>query len=376
MHFSRRWLRLGLVPAMVGFISACGGSEGADQSESGNEPVAVSASPQPEQDIVDASEVANTPQSVAAAPDSKSVSSKLEPQIRPGVESPLDSAPDRISKHVGTRLFATGFEAGVSLSKEPESRSPYQYLSGGDIAGFRFPMNLWSAAAGWRSLIHADVGPETPMPVAEYASSSIKAVAGRGGSTRALSLHSKAKSPRAGLQEIAVKSAALRDEPVVFQRMWIKFDANTLNRARAAGSDRFYQMFWEVRAQPDFWLRLKLHHDDVKGLIWVAKASGLDSEISYWESRLNTVPVVLAAESSPAGWHRVEIWLDRSGGRFKVAIDGQTLVDKGGDLVGAGGNRIDDYRMMMVSSTVAPLAEVLFDDLEFWDAPPEDAWRH
>ena len=40
-----------------------------------------------------------------------------------------------------------------------------------------------------------------------------------------------------------------------------------------------------------------------------------------------------------------------------------------------GGSRIDQFRMMMVHSGVAPLAEVLFDDLELWDAPPANAWR-
>ena len=88
---------------------------------------------------------------------------------------------------------------------------------------------------------------------------------------------------------------------------------------------------------------------------------------------MNSVPVVLAPRSSPEGWHKVEIWLDQVDGRFKVAIDGQTLVDRA-VMPANTGRRFDTYRMMMVSSTVAPLAEVLFDDLEFWDAPPGDAW--
>ena len=74
-----------------------------------------------------------------------------------------------------------------------------------------------------------------------------------------------------------------------------------------------------------------------------------------------------------AGWHQVEIWLDRPEGRFSVAIDGQKLVDRHGDMMGGSGNRIDQLRMMMVHSASAPLAEVLFDDLELWDSPPADA---
>ena len=36
------------------------------------------------------------------------------------------------------------------------------------------------------------------------------------------------------------------------------------------------------------------------------------------------------------------------------------------------GNRVDVLRLMMIHSATAPLGEVLFDDLELWDAPPAD----
>ena len=308
----------------------------------------------------------------------KGPTAKLEPVVRPGIEAPMDSMPDRISKHVGARLFATGFEEGVQIGGDPSSplsSDSVRYLNGSDIAGSSFPLTLWSAPPALSSRVNTDVGRHTPMEVSEYARSVIKTVARRDGTeTRALSLHSKAQSPRTSAQQIAVESTGLTAEPVVFQRMWIKFDVDTLARARQVGSERFYQMFWEVKAQPDMWLRLKLHYDEAHGLFWVAKASGLKGEQSYWQADTKAVPVVLAAQTSPNGWHKVEIWLDRPGGRFKVAIDGQTLVDRGGALMGPSGNRIDDYRMMMVSSTVAPLAEILFDDLEFWDLPPSDAW--
>jgi hypothetical protein len=163
--------------------------------------------------------------------------------------------------------------------------------------------------------------------------------------------------------------------------MWIKFDAGTLARARAVGPDSFYQTFWEARGKGDFWLRLKLHLDASGKLIWVAKGNGLAADGTVangapsWIARLDTAPVTLADEADAAGWHLVEIWLDSIGGRFKASIDGHPLVDRG-DIRAAGDDRIDTWRMMMVGSTVAPLARVLFDDLEFWSAPPADAFHH
>lgn len=392
MHFSRRWLRLGLVPAMVALTGACGFSGESDESGGSvaGGATAVSATPQTREGAStqprkpsrqgttsDTGADSENSETTASSRPSKGANSKVDPVIRPGVESPMDSANDSISKHLGTLLFATGFEEGVSIDGPLASRDAFQHLSGSDIPGFSFPVGSMTGDSGWYGLIHAEVGTATPMPASEYAGASIKVIAGRKGPTRALSLHSKAQSPRTHAQAIAVKSFGFEQEPVGFQRMWMKFDPNTLTRARQVGASRFYQTFWEVRARPDFRLQLKLHHDDAQGLVWVAEAGGVKAEESgqsSWAARLNSVPVVLAAETSAAGWHKVEIWLDRSGGRFKVAIDGQTLVDRGGPLMGTSGNRIDDYRMMMVSSTVAPLAEVLFDDVEFWSLPPGDAW--
>ena len=358
---------LACLPVIIGLLSACGSSDEAPPAGAADTgaTTAVSASPSTSPKQLDDG---------VARLDAERLGAKVEPVARRGADAPLDSMPDRISKYVGSLLFATGFEEGVSIAGQTSNNGP-QTLSGSDRPGYSFPLQLWSPASGWRSWIDADVGENTPMPVAEYATSSIKQVAGRNGPTRALSLHSKAQSPRTAAQQVAVRSTSLGEEPVVFQRMWVKFDAGTLERARAVGSQRFYQTFWEVKASSDFWLRLKLHYDDAKGLYWIAKANGVQADTRYWEARTDDVPVVLAAASEPAGWHKVEIWLDRVGGRFKVAIDGRTLVDRGGLLVGRDGRRIDDYRMMTVSSTVAPLAEVLFDDLEFWNLPPEDAWQ-
>ncbi|MBA3478271.1 MAG: hypothetical protein H0T52_07735, partial [Lautropia sp.] len=126
MHY--RQLRLAILPAFVFLSSACGSSGSQSESADGSAdsvPMAVSASPQP-----------------AGAATTKDLS-KVEPVVRPGAERPLDSAPDRISKHAGKRLFATGFEDGVSLQRD--GNSPYQQLVGNDGSGYSFPIGLSGA---------------------------------------------------------------------------------------------------------------------------------------------------------------------------------------------------------------------------------------
>ena len=356
----RHWFRIASTLALLGCLAACGGSDGsASDGLAADDRFAVSASPGFE------------PAGKAGKP---------EPSLRPGAEAPLDSAPDQVSKMPGIRLFATGFEAGVSFTNDfVDSR--YQHLSGGD-AGYQFPITLGNAIAGWPSRINAEVGGAPSLAPAHYASASLPTVAGRDGRpTRAIALHNKAKSRAIDAQQISLENAELASEPVAYQRMWVKFDAATLARARAVGPDSFYQTFWEARGRGDFWLRLKLHLDASGKLVWVAKGNGMAADGSNaqgepsWITRLDTVPVTLADEADAAGWHQVEIWLDAIGGRFKVSIDGQPLVDRG-DVHAENGERIDTWRMMMVGSTVAPLARMLFDDLEFWSAPPAGAFHH
>ena len=82
----------------------------------------------------------------------------------------------------------------------------------------------------------------------------------------------------------------------------------------------------------------------------------------------------IAPHSAAAGWHRVEIWMDRPNGDFKVAVDGNLLADHANGLPGDKGSRTQQFRMMMMHSGAAQLGEILFDELEVWDAPPADAW--
>ena len=322
--------------------------------------------------------------SVESGGNPKSVN-KVKPVVRPGVEAPLDSAPGSAIDEPGAtnpgapgarRLFASGFEQGVALTEPAGERLADRQLVGSDIAGYNFPMDFWASPSHWHNWVLSMVGEVTAAPVTDYLTASLKTVTGRTGApTRALSLHSRVQSGGGGSQQIVVQNVGLGVEPVVFQRMWVKFDTGTLSRATKAGKRAFFQTFWEAIARPDYRIQIGIAYDDEAGLYWKAKGDFMDGAGSQWKASLKNVPVVLASHAAAEGWHKVEIWMDRANGELEVAIDGQVLAQRQGGLIGASGNRVDVLRMMMVHSAAAPLGEVLFDELEVWDGVPGDAWE-
>ena len=373
MHYSRtRWLLLGLVSAAAYLTAACGSSsgDGSEPSLAFEDATAVSAN-------------GADPSADAGASNLKSATNKVDPRVRPGIEAPLDSMLDLPREPIDgaqpvpetpTRRFASGFGSGVTLTAATGYRNGDRYLVGGDSIGDAFPSDLWSAGAGWQSWVLSSVGEVTPAPVTDFLTASLKEVAGRnGGFTTALSLHSAVRSGGGGNQFLVVQDKGMAREPVMYQRMWVKFDGATASRAASTGAVAFQQTFWEASA-PDYRIKLNLRHDSVAGLYWQATADRLDGRGNAWQADLRTVPVALAAADSAAGWHRIEIWMDRPNGHFKAAINGQVLVDHAGGLPGDNGSRIQLLRMMMIHSPKAQVGEVLFDDLEVWDSPPLDAW--
>jgi len=274
------------------------------------------------------------------------------------------------------RQFATGFEAGVTLPASTDYTNTSQYPQGGDVPGYSFPINLWSTPQQWRSWLLSVVGPSTSLQASTYATGQIQTLTGRnGGTTRALALISKAQSPATNVQQVTLQNYGMGVEPVMYQRMWVKFDQGTLDRARAVGPGAFYQIFWEVKAEPDYRLRLQLRYGNDGKLYWHTQGDVLSNANPLWQASLTSVPVTMAPTSSSAGWHKVEVYMNRPGGKFKVTIDGQVLIDRTGNLMGSSGARVDQLKMMMVYSTTAPVATSWFDDLEIWSSVPSDAWQ-
>jgi hypothetical protein len=288
-------------------------------------------------------------------------------------ESAVSEGPE--VKATATKLYATKFESPVRVDPVSLYRNADQYVEGQDVSSSRKAFDLWNTPEIYRGWILSVVGSSTPLKSSSYIENKIKTVTSRtGGSTRALSLNSKAKSPSTGVQQVALQNAYPGVEPVMYQRMWVKFDTDLLSRARSIGSRDFWQMFWEVKAEPDYRIRLQLQYSDSGGLYWQVQGDKLTSATPLWSSTLKNVPVKLASHSSASGWHKIEIWMNRPGGRFKAAIDGVVLVDRTGKLMGASGRKIDQFKMAMVYSN-SPLTEMLVDDLEFWTSPPSDAWK-
>jgi hypothetical protein len=274
------------------------------------------------------------------------------------------------------RQFASGFEAGVTLPAATSYGNSDQQPTGGDVSGYSFPLNLWSTPSQWRSWVLSVVGTSTPLKASEYATAEIRTVTGRNGApTRAMAFLSKSKSPATGVQQITLQNYKLGVEPVMYQRMWVKFDQNTLDRARAVGARDFYQIFWEVKAEPDYRLRLQLRYGSDGNLYWHTQGDVLVNANPLWQADLRSVPVVMAPTDSARGWHKVEVFMNRPAGRFRVAIDGAELIDYNGKLMGSSGNRVDQLKLMMLYSTVSPITSTLFDDLEIWSAIPADAWK-
>ncbi len=275
---------------------------------------------------------------------------------------------------VATQLFASGFENPVTLSDSKFHGNADQYLRGGDVPGHSWDKSLFQSPASSTAWILSVVGESTPMPGASYGAADLQTIMGRDGRpSRALALEILAPSPATRVQQLLLHYAHMKTEAVFYQRMWIKFDAATLKRARTIGSRDFYQMFWEVKAEPDYRIRLELRLDPDDRLVWYAQADALVDDTPIWSGRLGR-PVVMAGLDQAQGWHKVEIWMDRPAGRFKVGIDGQILIDRQGSMVGRSQNRINLLHLCMVYSDVAPIAQTWFDDLEIWTSPPADAW--
>lgn len=306
------------------------------------------------------------------------------------------------------QLFSTGFEPPVALTaQDGTGANQDQYLGGGS-----FPIGRWAGITGpygwdsWVLTVVDDTAATNPSPASNYAEPSLVSVMGRGGAaTTALKLAIKSNAPATTVEQVCLEQVQspgvagsqtagqnVRVEPVFYQRMRVKFDARTLQRAQAVDDGdpgSWYQIFWEMKAEavdplaPGYRLRLQLVYTGGQ-LVWHAQGDALIDADAFWEGFLSSVPVVLAPETSAAGWHLVEVWMDRTKGaqsRFRAAIDGVTLVNHTGPLMGPTAEVVNQVKLAIVysDSSMGQLVShgpmsVLFDELELWDSPPGDAW--
>jgi len=293
------------------------------------------------------------------------------------------------------QLFYSSFDLPVVLSAASGNSSTNQYLSAGS-----FPISRWNSTTSGDSNVYCFVGTNNAAAASTYAQASIKAVTSRNNTgVSALSLALKATATAlsthneyATLQQLQSQGTAgttgagenVRVEPVFYQKFYVKFDTNTLARAQAIGSSTFYQSFWEVRADPDYRIRVQLKYNGTS-LYWHTQADNISNSTPIWQSSLTSLPVVLSASNQTTGWYKVEIYVNRPGNTFKVAINDAILISRSGtSLSGASGTILNQVRLCETfsdvttstatiwSSNLGPI-EHLFTELELWDSPPSSS---
>jgi hypothetical protein len=283
-------------------------------------------------------------------------------------------------------IFDSQEWANTTITATSGNNNQDRYIRGG---AFNNPLFSRNSIYQWWEL--AITGNSLPNPSAFYAETTFKNVMGRGGSLLRVMSHSiKADSPGTGVEQLRLTeyqtqglAGSTRSEPIFYQRMWVKFDERTLARAQRVGSTNFYHIFWECKCEPDYRLRIQLQYNGSK-LIWVSHTDILTNANHIYSGSNSTVNVVLATQSNAAGWHRIEVYMNRPAGIFRTAVDGQDILNVAGmNLMGASNNIANfpmftqNYCAPAINSSFvndAP-AEVLFSGLKFWDKPPVDAWQ-
>jgi hypothetical protein len=289
-------------------------------------------------------------------------------------------------------MTANGFASTTIIQPASTVTGNYdQYLRGGD-----FNTRIWSQSSIYSWYVLGIIGNGNPESTTNYVANTFKTVMGRDGTnSRALSLAIKKDAPQTGVEQIrmteyqtagvagTVTGTHTRVEPVFYQRMWVKFDVNTLARAVRIGSSNFYQILWEAKAEPDFRFRIQLEYSGTK-LIWQSQTDILTNANAIHEGYNTTTDVVLSAHTASTGWHKIEVYMNRPLGIFRTAVDGTNIINlSGASLMGTSGNILNFPMFMQVYSTnpMAGLAanndgpiEMLVEDFELYNLPPADAW--
>lgn len=274
----------------------------------------------------------------------------------------------------------------------PEGSSLDGYVRGGD-----FERAIWASDDVWSwYMLHITEG---GSPTEDFARVTLPILPGRNGTpTTVLKMALLRDAPGTTVEQIefleqqsAGRAGEVDEnfpshtlvEPVFYQRQWIKFSPDTRTRAGAIGESDFYQIFWEMKAEPDYRLRVQLSYSDAIGLVVRAHDDVLtNSEPVYVDSGPVPVGTIdLAEEELPVGWNLFEVWIDRTRGdesRWRVRFNGFDVLDYTGPLMGASGNIMGTAMLVQIYSDVTDLSTSpfyqLIDGMEIWDSPPRDAF--
>lgn len=300
-------------------------------------------------------------------------------------------APDS-SVETATRLMSWNDGAGVRVVS-PSGSALDGYVRGGD-----FDRPIWAADDVWSwFMLHITEG---GSPTEDFARVSIPVLPDRNAeSAMVLRMALLRDAPDTSVEQIefleqqSAGRAGDADEnfpshtlvePVFYQRQWIKFSRDTRDRADAIGERAFYQIFWEMKAEPDYRLRVQLEYRDAIGLVIRAHDDVLsNSDPVHVDSGAVAVGTIeMAQEDQSLGWHLFEVWIDRTRGdasRWRVRFNGIDVIDYTGTLMGSSGNIMGTAMLVQIYSDVTDLStspfSQLIDDMEIWDSPPAGAFR-
>ena len=255
-----------------------------------------------------------------------------------------------------------------------------------DVTGGGFPVTDWG---GFLTGVNLVIGGGLPLEHANYMTADTVTVTGADGSPKqSFQSNLVADSPGTSVEQasfitrfgvVGPNTVDLGyQDPVFYQCSYYKFDEKLLDCMRAAGNFSWH-IFWEMKAEPDYRMRVQLVYDaNLDQIYWVAHDDILTNSVRIHDAQDRTTPVVLAPKDSPLGWHKVEVFVDRYAGIWQVAIDGNILMNlSGANLFGASGNHMNimfwsqNYSSQLNGEPMCQPNCQLMCDMQLCDEPVE-----
>ena len=250
-------------------------------------------------------------------------------------------------------LFKSGFENGVSLSDFDPENDDYQYIVGGDVDGFSWPIDVLGANYAESGLHYVD------SDNGEALISEIQTVTGHDG-TETRALYNKELYDVEATQcpyEILDLTEGNKD---LYVKYWIKIDAESTQQ-----SDKWRTFFeWKTKdyaAGTGFRLISFIYTDEEGAPYWHWQGDA-NPQNSVWEIDNRDIPVPLDEWFlTEFYWH----WSEGDDGRALWKINGQVVGDHYGPTT-LNSKPIDFIMLTQIYGDANPKHQWI-DDIEIWD---------
>ena len=260
---------------------------------------------------------------------------------------------DESNKKEPKLLFKSGFENGVSLSDFDPENDDYQYIVGGDVDGFSWPIDVLGANVAESGLHYVD------SDNGEALVSEIQTVTGHDG-TQTRALYNKELYDVEATQcpyEILDLTEGNKD---LYVKYWIKIDAESTQQ-----SDKWRTFFeWKTKdyaAGTGFRLISFIYTDEEGAPYWHWQGDA-NPQNSIWEIDNRDIPVPLDEWFlTEFYWH----WSEGDDGRALWKINGQVVGDHYGPTT-LNSKPIDFIMLTQIYGDANPKHQWI-DDIEIWD---------